>query len=307
MDRRDYNPARLQAREVCVRSMVCASAVMLAFLVSAHASAQVPRSVYVSVVDRAGAPVLDLTTDDFEVRETGVTRRIVRAELAAEPMRIALLVDSSGAVNQVINHFRAGLLAFLDGLPEGAEIGIMSIGRQARLRLQPTSDRKKLKDLFAGFFPDGGGTAILDGIIESHGRFLKKAEGRWPLMVIVTTDGPVAGTTRDDDLQRIAQEMQRGAVAVHALVLSTRGGGIPTTVSLYITRATGGRYEAIAGASYMPDKLKELASQLTADSQKAGSQYKIEFIAASTESSGIEVGVRRPGARVSGSDRRQTR
>lgn len=292
---------------MCVRRMICASALMSALLVAAHAVAQVPRIIYVSVADRAGAPILDLERDDFEIRETGVSRRIVRAELASDPMRIALLVDSSGAVSQVINHFRAGLLAFLEGLPAEAEIGVMSIGRQARLRLQPTSDRKKLQDLFRGFFPDGGGAAILDGIMEGHSRFLKKAEARWPLMVILTTDGPVAGTTRDDDLQRIAREMQGGGVAAHALVLSTRGGGVPTTVSLYITQATGGRYEAIAGASYVPDKLKTLASQITADSRKAGSQYRIEFIAASQESSGIEIGVSRPGARVSASDRRQTR
>ena len=45
------------------------------------------------------------------------------------------------------------------------------------------------------------------------------------------------------------KELQARAVVAHAIVVSTRGGGGPTSVAVSLTKATGGSYEAIAAAT----------------------------------------------------------
>ena len=53
-----------------------------------------------SVVDKKGVPVTDVTPDDLVVREDGVAREILRVEPATDPMQVALLVDNSQAATQ---------------------------------------------------------------------------------------------------------------------------------------------------------------------------------------------------------------
>src|SRR5688572_16947295 len=93
-------------------------------LISAPLVAQraITRSIFVSALDTGGAPVVNLTTQDFQVIENGVKRDVVRATLGNAPMRIVLLVDSSTPVGPMMNNFRGALNAFIDELPEDEEV-----------------------------------------------------------------------------------------------------------------------------------------------------------------------------------------
>src|SRR5580765_4923299 len=75
------------------------------------------RHIFVSVTDAKGAPVEGLTAADFKVGEGGQPREVVKAGPAKDPMRIALMLDTSDAAAPGLNHMRAGALAFLDALP----------------------------------------------------------------------------------------------------------------------------------------------------------------------------------------------
>ena len=285
----------------------CASAiVVVAGLVGAPAvsSAQIPKQVFVTVTTTSGSPVVDLSPQDFEVREGSLSRKVTHAALANDTMRIALIVDSSENVGQLLNMFRPGLQSFLDALPEPTEVGLMTIGRQARMRVQPTADRKKLSDAIKGFFSDGGGTAALDGVIEGYDRILKKAENRWPLIVLVTTDGGAAGSTREDEFERFLNMLQPTGVVAHAIVIALRGNGMPTVVAMDLTQATGGTYQVIAAATALPDRLKALGQRLASAHQQAASQYRIEYLSESKDARNVEVGIERPGLRLSVSERR---
>src|SRR5215204_7719422 len=80
------------------------------------ASAQAPqgadarsREIYVSAVDRQGAPVTGLTTADFVVKEDGATREVLAAKTATEPLQIAVLIDDSSAASDATSFLRDGL------------------------------------------------------------------------------------------------------------------------------------------------------------------------------------------------------
>ena len=53
-------------------------------------------TVYVSVVEESGAPVTDLTADEFAVKEDGQSRDIVGVTTASEPLHLMILVDDNG-------------------------------------------------------------------------------------------------------------------------------------------------------------------------------------------------------------------
>src|SRR5262245_41722569 len=69
----------------------------------------ITRSMYVSVVDAAGAPVPDLGPSDFVVREDNATREVLTVVPAEEPMQIALLVDTSQGARNNIQFMRSAL------------------------------------------------------------------------------------------------------------------------------------------------------------------------------------------------------
>jgi hypothetical protein len=220
-------------------------------------------------------------------------------------MRIGLVVDSSEVADKMLNQIRAGLRALFDAVPQGTEVAMMTTGRQARLRMAPTSDPKKLSDAASSFFGDGGGTAALDGVMESYSRFLRRVEARWPVMVFITTDGPVTGTVREDEFERFLKELQGSGVVAHAVVVSTRGNGVPTIVAINVTQVTGGSYEAIAAATALPDKMKALGERLAGQFRQAASQYRVEYLSETKAPLAVEVGVTRTGLKLSVTDRRQ--
>jgi hypothetical protein len=259
------------------------------------------REIFVTVTNVAGEPVLNLGPGDFEVREDGVQRSVIRAGLASDPMRIALLVDNSDAASQSLNSIRSGLEAFLDTLPGTHEIILITTGRQLRVRANVTTDRAKLKDAARDIFPDSGsGSVLLDALLETDKRFLDRAENQWRVFVIVTTDGVESSTsTRDSEFnQFVARVVDRG-FTVHALVLSTRGGGVQTQVAVNLTRNTGGHYEALAATTALPEKLTALAKLIGDQYTRVANQYRVVYASeAINPQTAIQVGVARPGVTV---------
>jgi len=71
---------------------------LVAFLIATPAlllAQRQTRMIYLNVVDQAGAPVLDLKTPDFEVREGTDKRTVTSAALSNGPMRIMLCGSAS--------------------------------------------------------------------------------------------------------------------------------------------------------------------------------------------------------------------
>ena len=104
------------------------------------------RTIFVSVVDRTGTPVVDLQPGDFDVQEGGAKRTVVRAALAKSPMRVAVMVDTSDAASTSLNPIRAGLAQFFDALPPEHEALLVSTGRQMRMGLRPQSRHARAID-----------------------------------------------------------------------------------------------------------------------------------------------------------------
>jgi hypothetical protein len=273
------------------------------------------RQIYVNVTDAEGLPIKGLSAADFTVTEGGAARTISHVGSASAPMRIALMLDTSEGTAQSLNHMRSAVAAFLDVLPPDDEVLLITTGRQVRVRLPPTTDRQKLKDLAAGLFSDGGPTVLMDGLLEIDERFFRKAENRWPVFVIFTSDGiEGSGGGRENEFLKWAAALGPRGITAHALVLKTPKGrgvpesiGMPAIVAENLAQNTGGEYDVMNTTPGLPDKMNALALALARDHRNMSGWYAVDIQTPMTESKVVDVRVAREGARLQVADRHRGR
>ena len=287
-------------RTVCFRSAV---AVLFLLLPASYASAQNTKqhTFYVHVVDDKGAPIPNLSPTDFGVIEAGTARKVVHAAYGGVPVRVLFLVDTSDAISKIIIPFRAAEQALIDGVPTEDEVALISLGRQMRIRAQPTVDRKKLKDTANSVFPDGGGTVLLDGMLESYDRLAAKVEDRSPVIVLLITDGPESSTaTHEEQFNKFVQNIVGRGITVHAVQYGNTGAtsssapsqssGTQSVVAINLTQNTGGHLDSVAAATALPDKLAGIAAMIKAQQEKMRGWYQIDY-ASDTPGSGAGLDV----------------
>jgi len=267
------------------------------------------RRVFVRVQTVNGSPVTTLAGSDFRVRENGVERPIVRAALANGPMRILLLVDSSGTIVPMLTDFRRALHEFADALPDGHEVAFVSASGQLRVRTEPTADRDTLHKAISLFASDGGANVLIDALFEADSRLLRTAPDRWPVIVLVTTDsGAQRRSALFDQFDAFANNLVvLRAGTVHGVVIRGRTpSGLNTEIARNLTQATGGIFEQIAISNSLHDHLRKIAERISADHQAMATAYEVEWHGEATGAArpNIDVSVARERSRLSVSLRR---
>jgi hypothetical protein len=180
------------------------------------------------------------------------------------PMRIILLVDSSGAIPAMLNLFRAGLATFIDAMPPEVEIGLVSSGGQMRVRVPPTTDRERLKKAAASFASDQGANQFLDSLLEADQRFMRVTNTR-PLFMILTTDmARLVNELRIGDYNKFVDSFRGRRGMAHAIVVRNSDAGMVTPIAENLVKNTGGRIETIAAPNAIPKLMAEFAQLVNA-------------------------------------------
>lgn len=269
----------------------------LASLVAAGAQTAwaVDRQLFMLVTDRSGQPVTDVTADEVVLEQEGSECTVKDVQLDAAPMKVALLVDNSDAAQQSLNSMRDGLAAFLDNLPAEHEVGLFTIAGQVRRRVDFTTDRDELKEQATGLFVDrNSGVVYLDGLVETWERRFED-EDLWPVFVSLVYDGAEASrSVQDDEFNEFARDLVGRGATVHAILVSTRGGAIQTTISTFLTQNTGGMYRALAAPTALPETFTELAETMGAQYEMVKDRYRVVFeCEPDNPAAGIAAGVSR--------------
>src|SRR5687767_4687158 len=260
------------------RRIVSAIALLLSIPVSLDAQRTVARSIFISALDPIGRPVLDLRPADFQITESGSKREVTSATLGNAPMRIVLMVDSSGPVAPMINTFKKALAVFVDTLPPQHEVAFISSGAQIRVRARPNDSRDKLRAEMARFASEGGANAFLDTLLEADTRFLKTAPVQWPAFVIVTTDN--GENRKEPDVVAYNKFMNdflaRGGAA-HAVILAGKQSGPVTDLVTNLVDNVGGFRQTLVADNSLPERLREIAERLDIDHRVMMNRYEIAF------------------------------
>ena len=162
------------------------------------------RTVYVSVLDKDGAPVTDIQAADLDVKEGGKTMEIVSVKQATTPLRIAIIDSDAGS-----GAYQAGLLAFLNKLLGNAEFSLTSVIVQAKLVHDYSSDRDVLvKGLEAvGRRGTERGGQLMEAIMDVTKNL--RAEGKRSILLVLRAGGEAASTMPSSDVK--AQLRKTGA------------------------------------------------------------------------------------------------
>jgi hypothetical protein len=251
-------------------SLVAGGALLLILTAIAVPRAQtLQRGIYTSVLDKDGKPVAGLTPADFVVREDNVGREILRVEPATQPMQIALLVDNSQRSNTNIRDIREAAAAFIKGVTGPGmknEVAVIAVAERATILVDYTTDQAKLLKGAALFTQPGSGAYMLDALWETS-RGFKKREAARPVIVAIATNGPeLSNRYRDQVLGAIKD----ASASLHIVMV-----GPPPTDFVssegreraYIYSEgpdqTGGRYENVLAATALPQRLAQVADELT--------------------------------------------
>jgi VWFA-related protein len=231
------------------------------------ATAAGPRTqhIYVSVLGAKGAPVTGLSAADFTVREDGVTREVLKAEPATEPMQIVLIVDDSQAATNALQPLREGLTAFVDKLQGHGEIGIVTIADRSASLVPSTPNGDTLKKGITRIFArQGSGAYLLDAVMDVSRGFQRRKATR-PVIVAVVMEGVEFSNLHYETVEKT---LEASGAALHVMTVGTPDGSMTDEMRnrnelvAVGTERTGGRRDQILTPSGIAEALPRVADEL---------------------------------------------
>ena len=256
------------------------------------AGLQARRTVYVSVTQKDGAPVTDLTAADFEIKEGGKPVEVVGAELTKTPIRLAMIVADGGT-----GGFQYALVTLVQQLQEVAEFSLISVINQPDTLVDFTTDLDKvvegLKRLGAR-----GPTKTSGQVIEAIDQTLKGIgqPNKRPVIVVMTVGGSAATDVRASDVR---EALRRTGTLLYA-ISPTGSAGTAGQIDLVLndgSRDTGGRHE-----QFNNKNLAAIAEQI---GKELLNQYQLSYVLPEGVKPGdrLEVTTKRKGVKVNAPSR----
>ena len=224
----------------------------------------------------------------------GMARPQVAVAVPREEATVILAMDSSGSMTATdvepdrMTAAREAASSFVEGLPDGFRVGVVSFSNEADVVVPPTSDRDAALRGLSSFRADNGtalgdaisrsvdlGTTSLDGQLAANG-------DKTPLVVLLLSDG--ANTTGDYQPLEAAQKAADAGVPVYTVALGTDAGTVqgpdgygglrtirvppdPETLSR-VAELTGGTFFEAADGNALQSVYDEIGSQVGVEEQQ---------------------------------------
>jgi VWFA-related protein len=261
-------------------------------VIAEAAGLQARRTVYVSVTQKDGAPVTDLTAADFDIKEGGKPVEVVGAELTKTPIRLSMIVADGGT-----GGFQYALVTLVQQLQEIAEISLTMVTNQPDTLVDFTTDLDKvvegLKRLGAR-----GTTRTSGQVIEAIEQTLKGIgqPNKRPVVIVMTVGGTAATDVRASDVR---EALRRTGTLLYAI--SPAGSvGSAGQIDLVLndgSRDTGGRHE-----QFNNKNLAVIAEQI---GKELLNQYQLSYVLPDGVKPGdrLEVTTKRKGVKVNAPSR----
>jgi Ca-activated chloride channel homolog len=258
----------------------------------------------VTVTDKRGNFITDLTRDNFEIVEDGKAQSIrifargdasvglaansLPAELTPE-LHLGLLLDTSGSMGEDIGLARSAAVKFLNTLNDAQDMTLVDFDTEVRVGRYGQGDFPRMVERIRARKP-GGFTAMYDAL----GVYLDGAsddDGR--TILVVFTDG---GDTRSSINFSDALTLLRASdVTVY-------------TIGFLEHQSSGSRFEQrqrltqiaaeTGGEAFFPLTMKEVSEAYDRILAQIRAQYSLGFVSANTSTDGrwrkVEIRVRRP-------------
>ena len=188
-------------------------------------------SIPVSVMDRDGKFIPNLSQNDFHVWEDGVEQRVAYFASTEKPFTVALLIDTSGSTRFRLEQIQEAAIAFVQQLRADDRVMIVSFSDKIRYLSgrEPTNDRNRLYDAIRQTEP-GSGTRLYDAVDEMINQHFNQIQGR--KAIVLFTDG-VDTTSRQGTYESNVRDAEELDALIYPVEYDTfadmgaMGGGWP--------------------------------------------------------------------------------
>ena len=255
----------------------------------------------VTVTDRRGTYVSDLTPADFEIVEEGRPQTIsyfasgVDSNTAPE-LHIGLLFDTSGSMGEDIRLARSAAVRFLNTLSDAVDITLVDFDTEVRVAKYGQRDFPRLVERIRGRQP-GGFTAMYDALgVYLHGA--AEDDGR-TILVLYTDGGDTRSTLAFGDVMTLIRASDVTIYTVGFLEHQSSSTRVLQRAQLsQIAETTGGQ-------AFFPSAMKDVEVAYDRIVAQIRAQYSLGYTSTNLKKDGqwrkVEIRVRRPdlrGARV---------
>ncbi len=247
--------------------------------------------------DKNDAPVTGLGVGEFVVREDDQAREVLRVSGATEPMQIAVLVDTSQAMEEHMLDVRTALRAFFKQMGGKHEIALIGLGERPTILSDYTRDAARLEKAIGSVFSrSGSGTYILDAIVEASNGLQRRKATR-PHIIVYGAKGPEFSERYH---QSVIDALRESGATLHTLMLNKPGAAMGSREEQELAKAvadgtklTGGRRDDLLTPMALTDRLQSLGTELE-------QQYQIVYArpARLVPPKSLEVTAKRPSITV---------
>lgn len=279
-----------------------AAAVVLLTALAGVLRAQTESAVYVFVADAENRPILDLSAQDFTIKEAGGESVITRVSRTAWPLRLTVLVDNGPGTADSLVHLRSGLTKLFDGIPRDIPVSLIATAPNPRWLIRESKDVVQIANAVGRLTPDEHLGQFSDAVREYAQRLdlefrnlgPERLQPYLPVLVSLTTTNQDGSNVVKANVERMLQQLKTHRAWAHMLMvtpsrrLNTPGTidnlsvdeGQNAQIAKLVQEVTGGTYTRLTGngTSALPSKLMpELAQAIALRYLKQMFQHRIEF------------------------------
>ena len=252
----------------------------------------------VTVVDKKGGLVTDLTRDDFEVREDGQPQAVTLFSRgdeveSAPPLHLGLLFDTSSSMEESIGFSRSAAIKFLNTVQEARDITLVDFDTEVRVVRYGQHDFPRLVERIRKRKPDGN-TALYDAM----GVYLDGAsteEGRRTL-VLYTDGGDTSSSMSYNEAQDLLRASDITLYAIGFLAHLSQSLQLDQRVKLRTLA------ELTGGLAFFPTVIKDLDPTYEKIAAEIRGQFTLGYLSTNPRLDGgwrkVEIKVKRPGVKV---------
>lgn len=149
--------------------------------------------VFTTVTDRDGRLVTTLTKNDFEVRDDGKPQPLTQFDNAPQPIRIVVLLDTSGSMAGNLELVRAASQQLITRLRSDDLARIGTFGENVTISPEFTHDTNELLHAIPDHIPPDAPTPLWRAVDQAMTTFDRQSDLR--RVILVLTDGKDSGFT----------------------------------------------------------------------------------------------------------------
>jgi VWFA-related protein len=232
-------------------------------------------NVYFTVSNDKGRLIPDLDRDSFAVFEDGAAQSVTNfSREAGGPLRIVLLIDTSGSVWDKLSFSKKTAVEFLRATLQSGrdQASVFSFDYDVDLRQDFTNDASLLEAAVMKLYA-GGGTRMHDALYFVINEKFRGVDGR--KVIVLITDGADQSSRRSSmDVVRLAQ---RNDVSIYSISVNGLGFRAQGRASDGSDRILETLAAETGGAAFFPTKLKKLGSSFKRIADELRSQYTIAY------------------------------